>query len=416
VSTKRHLFLTAVGRTGAAGAAAVSAILIAHSLGASALGLFGLLRAVPAIFLLLTEFGISSAAPYLINQKNYSAQSVLSTSIGALLFIGLADLVLWWIASPLVGSHLLRGLPSTWLLFAGLMIPAMAIEGAMMQVLRAKHLFEAANFMRWGLEASILVVIAILAISGHLATRTLVPCLLLAHLVVLVFGGLQLTSNALSLRPDLNRSLLKEGLSFGIRSQIGNTLNMLNYRLDHLILGALTNLHTVGVYVVASKAAEFFRVVTIALTFVLEPQMAQSSLGDAIRRAKRLLLPTFLLNLAVVAVAWIIGPTLIPVLFDEWSVAALFPFQLLLVGLAARGTNGVLVALNSGQGRPELTTYAVVAGFIATIVLDIALIPRWQVVGAAIASSVAQICIAVSLLVSLSILNRKALAVERRNN
>jgi O-antigen/teichoic acid export membrane protein len=408
MTTRSQVLFTAVARTGATLLAGLTAILIAQLLGAGALGLFGLLRATPAVILLLTELGIASATSYLINQRGISAQDVLSMSLGVALLVGSLDAIIWYASSSLIGEHLLTGIPTLWVALAGLTIPALAIESVITQVLRAKQHFKAANAIRWGLELGILAFFALLASFGSIEPWMLIPSLLCAHLAIILYGGLQLTIRKLRLRPRFSWALLAEAAHFGIRSQIGNTLNMLNYRMDHLILGLLTDLRTVGIYVVASKAAEFFRVVTVALTFVLEPQLARAKRSDALSRAKRLLLPTFSANLLIISIAWIVGPIMIPILFDDWSLTAIFPYHILLAGLAARGTNGVLVALNAGQGKPELTTYAVAVGFVLTVILDIILIPKWQVVGAAIASSIAQVAIALGLLLSFYYLNMKS--------
>ncbi len=78
MSTKRHVLFTALTRIAANLSSGVTAIIIAQHMGAAALGLFGLLRALPALTLLLTELGISTAAPYLINNRGHAAQSILS--------------------------------------------------------------------------------------------------------------------------------------------------------------------------------------------------------------------------------------------------------------------------------------------------------------------------------------------------
>ena len=69
--------------------------------------------------------------------------------------------------------------------------------------------------------------------------------------------------------------------AFGMRAQIGGILNLLNLRLDVIILGALAGPAPVGVYVVASKLAELLRLPALALTWVSYPQFARRAAMSA---------------------------------------------------------------------------------------------------------------------------------------
>ena len=119
MSTKRHVISTVLSRTGGTALAALTAIVIARDLGASALGLYGLLRAVPTVLLLFTEFGVAAATPYLVNQRGYSDQSVVSMTLGVALVVGVFDTAIWNIAAPVLGEHLFRGLSLQWIGFGG---------------------------------------------------------------------------------------------------------------------------------------------------------------------------------------------------------------------------------------------------------------------------------------------------------
>ena len=96
-------------------------------------------------------------------------------------------------------------------------------------------------------------------------------------------------------------------------------------------------------------------------------------------------------------IASIVGPLIIRTFFDEWSTESFLPFQVLLVGMAAGGANGVFSGYNHGQGQPQRTAFAVAVGLAVTIALDLLLIPWWGIVGAAVASSCAYTVTALAL-------------------
>lgn len=363
--------------------------MLAQVLGQEGIGLFALLRALPAVLLMLTELGIASASPYLINKRKFDAKSVLGNAILAGLIIGLAQLLLWSVSYRLIGEYILQGLPIVWVLAAGLLAPVEVQLMELQGIFRAMQQFWAANFMRIGTEAAILATLSLAAAFDALALSSLVPCLLLAQLLVLLIGAGRLAVIGLFPAWRIDVRLLGESVRYGIRAQLGAAIQYLNYRLDHLILGVLTNPEVVGLYFIASRAAELFRFLPASVWFVLSPRLAGRSFQSAARAVWRYALPLFLINLAVMIFAAVVGPYVFPILFDDWSLEAIVPFWILLVGLAAMGANGVFSSFHDSQGMPELNAYSSAMGLGVTIVLDLALIPLYGQIGAAIASSLA---------------------------
>ena len=84
----------------------------------------------------------------------------------------------------------------------------------------------------------------------------------------------------------------------------------------------------------------------------------------------------------------------------------MLPAQILLVGLVAEGIGGIVTPYLYGEGRPGLNSLAMGAGLVVTVVLDVLLIPRFQAVGAAVASSSAYIMTTAVLLLVFWVLTR----------
>jgi len=396
-------------RVGVSTAAVLDAVIVAWLLGKEGLGLFGLLMAMPAILVLLTELGVSISIPYLVNNRKRDVQRVLGNSLFAGLLVGFLDFFIWMALAPLIQARFLRSLPLSWVMAAGISPLVLILNLDLASTFRALQRYALANVMIILPELVILLSILFMLLLHTLSATVLLPCIIFSQLTTLAFGLFQVGRLGFKPWPIFNRALLSESVSFGIRGQMGNAINLLNYRLDHLILAALTDLGTVGVYVVATKAAEFFKLIPTAVAFILEPKIARKNPREASRLALRLMAPTFLLNLTMIILGYFIGPRLIPLIFSEWSRASLLPFNILLIGWALRGFVGVLSAFNLGQGYPEINTYSVTLGLVVTITLDILLIPRLSVIGAAIASSAAYASSAALVLLFFFLLNKQHL-------
>jgi O-antigen/teichoic acid export membrane protein len=197
--------------------------------------------------------------------------------------------------------------------------------------------------------------------------------------------------------PRLHRAIAVEALHFGIKGHIGRMANMLNWRLDVMILSTMASVEVVGCYAVASKVAELFRPISASLTFVLRPLIASLPKGEARARGVLLYRRFFAFNLLGIAVMAVVGGPVILRFFGAEFASAVPAFQILLIGLAAHGADGVLNGYNVGVGRPEFNTYTALAGCVITVAGDIAFIPLYGIIGAAWVSTVAYTVKAIAL-------------------
>jgi O-antigen/teichoic acid export membrane protein len=185
--------------------------------------------------------------------------------------------------------------------------------------------------------------------------------------------------------------IAQEVVVFGARGQVGNLLWLVNLRLDFLVLGALAGPAVLGVYAVASKFAELMRLPTTAANYVLYPRFARSERPTADAELRHLL-PRAVLATVVAAPLLALGAvTILPVLYGDAFRSAVLPACILLVGLAVEGGAAVASAYLWGVGRPGANSIAMGVGVVLTVTLDLLLIPRHGVLGAAAASSAAYV-------------------------
>jgi O-antigen/teichoic acid export membrane protein len=151
------------------------------------------------------------------------------------------------------------------------------------------------------------------------------------------------------------------------------------------------------VYAIASKFAELVKVFSMALTYVLYPRFAKDGLAVAAARARKMMRTAGLVTTIGVAPLWVLAPWVIPAIYGSQFRPAIVPAQIILVALALDGVGGVITGFLYGIGRPGLNSCAMGAGLVATVVLDLLLIPRFHATGAAVASAVAYLTATFSL-------------------
>jgi O-antigen/teichoic acid export membrane protein len=183
-------------------------------------------------------------------------------------------------------------------------------------------------------------------------------------------------------------ALLRESWRFGVRAWIGGLSHFLNARTDQILTALLASEATLGIYAVAVNASEILFYLPGAVAAALLPAVARESPGAATRT-----LPVFravtLLTAAAVAVAAVLGPVLVPVVFGDAYRGSVHPFLWLLpsaFGYVASATfSSALVASNA----PGLSSVGPLVALVVGIALDLVLIPAHGAAGAAAAASAA---------------------------
>jgi O-antigen/teichoic acid export membrane protein len=175
-------------------------------------------------------------------------------------------------------------------------------------------------------------------------------------------------------------------LGYGLRLYPAGLTTFLSYRADLFLLSALLgDAAAIGLYSLAVSLAEITFQVPDLVATLFYPRFAGSERADADRMAPSMarftLLVTAIAALALIPMAWLAIRLVLPS-FEE----SLLPFLILLPGTVALGVSKVLSGYISGLGRPEPVSVIAVVAMGVNLVLNLVLIPRFGIAGAALSS------------------------------
>jgi O-antigen/teichoic acid export membrane protein len=187
-------------------------------------------------------------------------------------------------------------------------------------------------------------------------------------------------------RPSL--SLARGTLGFGLKSHIGRVMLLGNYRLDQWILGAIAGATQLGLYSVAVAFAEGLFLLPTALSAVQRPELVRASEAEAVRRTAVIFRASLVVTLAGAVLLILLAPILVLTLFGDDFRGSIVELRILALG--AFGIVAMKQVGNALTARQLPTRASVGLGFafVATIVLDVLLIPSFNGVGAALASTI----------------------------
>jgi O-antigen/teichoic acid export membrane protein len=220
--------------------------------------------------------------------------------------------------------------------------------------------------LRWGLIGTLAAVLVSQVIGAGLMSRAL-------HRQ----GG--------RLRPDWPDSA-RAVTAFGIKGNIANLLQFLNYRLDIFVVNYFLGPAAVGIYGVAVSLAELLWFLPDAVGYAVFPRAAAAK-GDAHTWGWRYAAMTTGVTAAGAAVLAVSAPVVIRGVFSPTFIGAYPALLWLLPGAVLLSGAKVLANEIVGRGYPQYNAITAAIALGVTIVLDLLLIPRLGIAGAAMATS-----------------------------
>ena len=377
----------------------VATVVIARTDGAGAVGSYALMRILPGLVGVLCVAGLPGALAYFLAPGRIGEERLWPTLVAIAAVGATIGCLLWAAGSVVLADLFFPHAPLATVVAAALTVPTQLLLTVGKTALQGLGERRGADTVIAAEEIAFLPCYLLAAVAGAHGLAGIVLGLALADIAVAGFAWRAVARKLGWRRLGLSRDhgwwgrpradLAREVMGYGMRGQLGGLITLLNLRLDFLVLGALAGPAVLGTYAVASKYAELVRLPGTALTWVTYPRMAALTAAEAAAHVRRLLLPALaLVPLAVVPLLLLAGPVL-RLLYGADFDSGVRPAQVLLLGMLLSGASGVASGYLYGRGRPGLNSLGLGLGLVATVALDLALIPTYGALGAAVASSVA---------------------------
>jgi O-antigen/teichoic acid export membrane protein len=364
-----------------------NALIVSRALGPTGRGDVVFLTAIAYIVSSLATAGVQEANVNVAGSHPHLRRALASNSIILSFLFGLLAMVAVTVLVVLVPP---AGGDSKAVLLALTLasLPGLVLSTNLRFLIQGDYGFAVTNFV-WVLPAILNISInGLFAIVGALTVGV----------AVLTWIGGQLLGTAILVwyvarrsvgfgRPSL--ALAQETLGFGLKSHIGRVMLLGNYRLDAWILGAIAGARELGLYSVAVAFAEALFLLPTALAAVQRPDLVRASQDEAVRLTAKIFRGSLLVTLLAAAALIVVAPLLVVPLFGEEFRGSIDDLRVLTLGafgiVALKQVGNALTA----RGLPSQASMGIGVAFVATIVLDVLLIPSLGGLGAAIASSVA---------------------------
>ncbi|HTY54346.1 MAG TPA: polysaccharide biosynthesis C-terminal domain-containing protein, partial [Candidatus Binataceae bacterium] len=196
-------------------------------------------------------------------------------------------------------------------------------------------------------------------------------------------------------------SYWKPMLVFGLPCVISSVPQILNLRLDQMLMAGLLPPRLLGLYVVAVAWSSATAPLLAALGAVLFPRVASQTTREqrveALAQGSRL---AILASLLVAVVVTALTPRVMPLLFGAKFAAAIPAALVLVVAGAISAFNTVSEEGLKGLGYPAMVMWAEFGGLVVTVVSLWLMLRPLEIMGAALASLLGYSTVTVCLVAS----------------
>jgi O-antigen/teichoic acid export membrane protein len=397
MSFLRKSSLTFITRAGTFALGFIIQVWIARRLGPEGKGAYAVLTLIPSLVAQLASLGIHNAHIYLIGQQKAALKPAAENALTFSLVVGSLVFGAYWAFRDWLDPLLFKGISPGITAWVSLAFPLHLAFLIFNYLALAKSDFFSFNLPNLGRSVYILFGLLLLTLwrKIELYGVNLVWVATNAILAVqcwwLIFRRERF---GLRWHPELFRASIK----FGLQSHLGTIFYLLGWRLDFLLCNIYLDTRAVGFYSITVLLGEVLWFIPQTLAVVLLPEVSRLADDQSVRLTSQVCRLTLVSSALGAVLLVVIAPVLVSTIFGNNFLPAVSPLWLLLPGMVFESGTRILSSFFVGRGYPMTSTYSAALVFLSNLLINLWCIPRYGIMGAALAGTISYTLGAVYLL------------------
>ncbi|MEG2917997.1 MAG: polysaccharide biosynthesis C-terminal domain-containing protein [Clostridium sp.] len=364
----------------------ITSVIIARVLGPEGNGQLGAIILIPSTLYIVLSGQYFGDSQYFTKKGEYSKEFMISSSLLIYAVLTIVEIVM--IFSYCIFSNI----PN--LVFVILMIVVLNLNLFVMPFLiaidqiKAKNLLTVASAM---LNAAQMIMLMIIW-KDKITVQKVVITQLTTFAVIDLIGMyiiLKKKSNKLDFSIRKNFEIIKSIFGFVKSCYISNVANFLNFRLDQWLLILIKGNVSLGIYSVAVNLAEKLWIIPDSIAAILYPEISSR---DEYSKVIKSINKVIVMGLIIGGIGWILTflvlDTLVILVYTKAYISVSNVIKILFPGIVMFSISKIITCFLSGIGKPELRVIPSVVGTVSNLILNIIMIPKWGIYGAAISTTI----------------------------
>jgi len=356
--------------------------------GPEGLGIFTLVTVNANILSIFTSFGIPSGLVFQASKSAITTNSLLKfawlTSILQLLFIFIFEAIIFVITGKFFiwnSSYFLFGFAGIALFFTiSISEKYFALYNGYFQLNKYNVIVTAIT----GIVVSVYLIW--LFVLKVVPIEQLLIVFVVANIIQVVLLHVFL-ENKNEPNADKKFSWKKDLFKYSTIAFFSNCLYFIALRVDYWLIVFFNSKEQLGFYSLAVRLSQLLWIFPTLMASLILPKVGKTDFKN--QNLEKLIRLIFSFNLITALFLAIFSIFFIPQIFGNAFVKSIYPFCIILPGIVFLSLQIILSAYFSGKGDVKTNLLTSIVLLIAIIILDLLLIPRFGIIGAAIASSIA---------------------------
>lgn len=364
----------------------IISLIISRSLGPTGYGIYSIVILISTLILNLGSLGIGISNIYFTG-KGFDISQITSNSIILSVFLGSFSALTFFVILNMF-PNVLKDVDFNLLLMIIIVMPMIFLTNFFSSILLGMQKIYRYNFIIFTQNFFILF----LLLGFLFFIKESIFFVILAWSFASIISGIIsiiLINKVIKLKINFDTNLFKKTLQFGLKSYVSNIVGFLLYRIDMFIVNFFLGIVFVGYYSISVMLAETLwylpsSVGTVILSHTLNLKESQSNeLTPIICRN------TIFITIIFAILLLIFGNHIIIAFFGNAFEPSILPLQILLIGVVAMSINKILSNELIARGMPLIGAIAALIALSINLPLNILLIPKLGLSGAALSSTIA---------------------------
>lgn len=312
----------------------------------------------------------------------------ISESMGLNLFVYTSILAL------MIAGTLLFIPERLYLLTLGLTVFFFSLNEIVRAFYQFEQKFRVFNFMVMFRPILLLGVFSLIYYAVHstaIETTLVFYTISMAVSTILFFSIYFLMGNKISF-PFGSKISYRSYFSYGAKSILNHLLSLSLYALSIYMVSWIGNYTYVAIFFVASSISKMGWVLPDSSGNILYPLFIKANDEDKKAKALKSMYShaqlVFLLNILAILFFWILGKWVLAIFYEEVYQRAFIPTLILLVGNQGMVYYKLFSRWHAAQNTWKYVYIATLLGIVTNVILNVILIPQYDLLGVAIATSI----------------------------
>lgn len=379
------------------GISVITTIVTARILGTDGKGVIGVSNTVITFSMVILGFGLASSNIYYIGKHRDKLDEILGINFIVFVF-SIFAMVIFYFLNLNFHFKALKDIDNNTFIVILMIVPLMNLKSLLINVILGLQEVKSYNLINMLDSIVTFALLMIFIINYKNPHYVIVSTLISSVIICTILCYIIFCKKKIKLKYDNN--IFRGIIKYGFKAQIANVVQLVNYKLDVLIIGSLLTVDQVGIYTTAVQFGETLWKISGSVGTIIFPMTSSnknsSDMKDFINKVTRV---TFHIILLCAVILILISKPLVKLLLGKDFGPSVEPLRWIMPGIVLFSISNILSSYIAGIGKIEKNIIASSVSCIVTVVLDLTLIPLMGVSGAAIASSISYMVFTVIIVI-----------------